>query len=137
MNAGRAAAAAISPLGDFPVLLAAADRHPDSPLGAADDLRGRELSVGAELLLRGVRTYRFGPGLDLGDLLDLAVLQRLAKPRLGPLAGLHYKFSRVDGAFDDVRVGGQHQLSCHKVHLLKAADVRKISPACPVARICW
>ena len=113
VNAGRAAAAAISLLGDLPVLLAAADRHPDPPLGTADDFRGRELSVGAELFLRGVYAYRFGLGLDLGDLLDLAVLQRLAKPRLGPLAGLHDKRSRVGGTLDHVRVGGQRQLSCH------------------------
>ena len=118
-------AAVISPLGDLAILLAAADRQPDPSLGAADDLRGRELSVGAELLLRGVHAYRFGLGLDLGDLLDLAVLQRLAKPRLGPLAGLHDRFSRVGGTFDHVRVGGQRQHSCQKVHLLLARRRKK------------
>ena len=62
VNAGSAVAAAISPLGDLPVLLAAADRHPDPPLGAADDLRGRELSVGAELLLRRCTRVSLRPG---------------------------------------------------------------------------
>src|SRR5437763_16156481 len=112
VNAGRAAAAAISLLGVLPVLLTAADRHPDPPLGTADDFRGRELSVGAELFLRGVHAYRFGVRLHLGDLLDLAMIQRLAQPRPGPLAGLHDKRSRVGGTRDNVAVGGRWQLLC-------------------------
>src|SRR4029077_13991640 len=51
VNAGRPAAAAISPPGDLPALLAAADRQPDAPLGAADNLRRRQLRVSAELFL--------------------------------------------------------------------------------------
>ena len=113
-----AATAAIPAPGDLTGLLAAADRHPDAPLGAADDLRGRELGVLAELLLRGVHAHRLGLGLDLSDLLDLSVLQRLPKPRLGPLAGLHHEPGRVGGPLDHVRVGGQRQVSGHHQVLL-------------------
>src|SRR5437763_17183759 len=107
VNAGRAAAAAISLLGVLPVLLTAADRHPDPPLGTADDFRGRELSFGAELFLRGVHAYRFGLRLDLGDLLDPAVLQHLANPPPGPLAALHDKHSQVGRTLDHDRARGK------------------------------
>src|SRR6266700_5360262 len=148
VDTGRAAAAAIPRPGDLPVLLAAADRHPDAPLGTADDLRGRELSVLAELLLRGVRAYRLGLGLDLSDLLDLAVLQRLPEPGLGPLASLHHEPGLVGGTLDHVRVGGQRQLSGHHQPLptaggvpprpaLRTGPTIRLSSAITTATACW
>ena len=107
VDAGCATAAAIPPLGDLTGLLAAADRHPDAPLSTADDLRRRELGVLAELLLRGVHAHRFGLGLDLSDLVDLAVLERREKPGLGPLAGLHHEPRRIGKTLDRASIGGQ------------------------------
>src|SRR5262249_11788858 len=122
VHAGRAAAAAIPPLGDLAALLTAADRHPDAPLRAADDLRRRELGVLAELLLRRVHAHRLGLGLDLCDLLDLPVLQRLGQPRLRPLTRLHDELARVSGPLDRLRADGQRQVGRHDPALPAAGD---------------
>ena len=131
----RATAATVPAPGDLSGLLAAADRHPDTPLGTADDLCGRELRVLAELLLRGVHADRLGLGLDLGDLLDLPLLQRLAQPRLRPLAGLHHELRRVGATLDHVRVGGQGQVRGHHQDPSAAGDVSSAPRTEPTMRL--
>ena len=78
-----------------------------------------------------VRVYttqkQLGLGLDLSDLLDLAVLQRLPQPGLRPLAGLHHKPRRVGGTLDHIRGGGQRQLSGHhRVLPVVVAELNRI-----------
>src|SRR5205823_3209700 len=75
-----------------------------------------QLGVLAELLLRGVHAHGLGLRLQLGDPADITVLQRLLKPRLGPLAGLHHELRRVRGPLDRAWVGGQRQIDAnHRV----------------------
>jgi hypothetical protein len=94
--------------------LPATDGDPDSPLGAPHDLRSCQLGVTAQLPLQRVHPYRLGLRLDLGDLFDLPLFQRLLQKRSRLLANPDDEPARVGDPLHSGRIDGQCETRGHR-----------------------